>query len=328
MRLSEPQYNQPVREKLRRASKKNPCVICGKTGCAFNNTIVICRRVSIGSHKTTTTGDYLHFRNDDFGPSHIPMSTPIEEPKASAEIISKVYESLLDCLVLTDKHTRDLEARGLTPKDIVRNRYRSAPTKEDAKVVCKYLGGLYDLDYVPGFYSDEEGIRRLNIKGSALFIPYRSPTGIIRGMQLRPDRGASKYFWFSSNDMWKGAASGSYAHYAGVDESKTEIYITEGGLKADCIFSLSGAMVVAMAGVNAVNYDTLMKEIKDNLPTVTQVVLAFDIDWKTNLHVKDALLRLTTTAQNYFKVEVEEWTPKLGKGYDDKLLKEKHGKNK
>jgi hypothetical protein len=87
-------------------------------------------------------------------------------------------------------------------------------------------------------------------------------------------------------------------------------------------------MVVAMAGVNAVDYETLMKEIKEGLPAVEQVVLAFDVDWKTNPKVKNALMRLSETAKQYFKVSIEDWDIKLGKGLDDKLLKEKHGKNK
>jgi len=254
------------------------------------------------------------------------MSKPIEEPKASAEIISKVYDSLLDCLVLTDKHTKDLQARGLSLETIVKNRYRSTPTKMDARVVCQYIEGLYSLDHVPGFYMED--VRRLNVKGSGIFIPYRDPNGVVRGMQVRPDRGTSKYFWFSSSDLWKGAASGSFAHYAGVDKTKTEIFITEGGLKADCIAELSGEMVVAMAGVNAVNYEVLMKEIKENLPAVEQVILAFDVDWKHNEKVRNALLRLSETAKEHYKVSIEDWDIKLGKGLDDKLLKEKHGKNK
>ena len=58
------------------------------------------------------------------------------------------------------------------------------------------------------------------------------------------------------------------------------------------------------------------------------MVLCFDIDWKKNIHVRDALMRISQTAQEYFKVFVEDWDATLGKGYDDKLLKEKHGKNK
>jgi hypothetical protein len=325
MYLSEPNFIKPPKEKLKRATRRRKCPICDGIGCGYNSEIVLCWRVEAGSKERAKSGAFIHVLNDDYTIPFMPMSKPVEDPKAPAETISKVYESLLDCLVLSDKHTRELQARGLSPNTITKNRYKTVPTKVEGQIVRQYLDTLYNLDYVPGFYMEDSQIRRLNVKGSGIFIPYRDPNGVIRGMQVRPDRGSAKYFWFSSTDLEKGASSGSFTHYAGVDKTKTEIYITEGGLKADCIAELSGAMVVAMAGVTAVNYDTLMHEIKDNLPAVNHVVLAFDIDWKTNIHVQMPLLKLTETAREYFTVEVQDWDPKLGKGFDDKLLKEKHG---
>ena len=117
--------------------------------------------------------------------------------------------------------------------------------------------------------------RRMNIQGSGIFIPYRSVSGKIRGMQVRPDRGSSKYFWFSSADLFRGASSGSYLHFARPDVAKArkEIYITEGGLKADCIAALGNYGVAAMAGVTAVDYNTVTDEIKTGIPEVEKVIL-------------------------------------------------------
>lgn len=314
------------REKLKNSTKRNPCPICRKTGCGVNSQIVLCWRVETGSQERVKSGAYLHFREgyDRFIP--MPIQRPAD-PKAAPELIAKVYDSLLDCLVLDDKHLNELKARGLPEKIIARNRYRTTPTKVDGRIICKYLGDLYNLDFVPGFYQDES--RRLNIKGSGVFIPYRNLDGSIRGMQIRPDRGSLKYLWFSSNDLFKGASSGSFIHYARPDvaRARKEIYITEGGLKADCIASLASAGVAAMAGVTAVNYDTLVSEIKQGLPEVEKVVLAFDADWKSNPHVRDALMRLKEVVSKAFKVEIEDWDIKLGKGFDDKLLKEKNAAN-
>lgn len=317
-------FVQPVHEKLKNSNRRNPCPVCGKTGCGVNSRIVLCWRVSAGSQERVKSGAYLHLREG----FHQPLSLQVQkavEPKASPELISKVYDSLLDCLILDDRHLHELKSRGLSKEVIFKNKYRTTPTKVDGHMICKYLGGLYNLDFIPGFYQDES--RRINIKGSGVFIPYRNLDGSIRGMQIRPDRGALKYLWFSSNDFHKGASSGSFVHYARPDiaRSRQEIYITEGGLKADCISALGKVGVAAIAGVTAVNYETLMEEIKTGLPEVKKVILAFDADWKSNTHVKDALMRLHEVAKKYHTVEIEDWDIKLGKGYDDKLLREQNG---
>jgi hypothetical protein len=315
-----------AKEKLKRASKRNRCPLCNGTGCGVNSQIVLCWRVEAGSKERVNSGAYLHVRTD-YNPFTPPPAEKME-PKASLDLIVQVYESLLDCLILSDSHIRNLEARGLTKTIIAKNRYRSTPSKLDGKIICKYLSDLYNLDGVPGFYYDES--RQLNIKGSGMFIPYRDAKGVIRGMQIRPDRGNAKYFWFSSADLPKGASSGSFPHFAGVDYAKQskEIWITEGGLKADCASFLGSIGVVAMAGVTAVDYHTLMQEIKSDVPEVEKIILAFDADWKTNIHVKKPLLQLLDVAREHFdSVEIEDWDAKQGKGIDDKLLKEKNGKN-
>ena len=318
-------YIQPAREKLKNANRRNRCPVCNGTGCGVNSQIVLCWRVEAGSKERVKSGAYLHVRND-YNPFLPPPVTPMI-PKASSELITKVYESLLDCLVLEDKHLKQLIARGLPEHIVIKNRYRSTPTKLDGKFVCKYLSDLYDLDYVPGFYLDETG-RNMNIKGSGIFIPYRNVEGTIRGMQVRPDRGTAKYFWFSSADLSKGASSGSFVHFArpNVAKARKELYVTEGGLKADCIASLGGHGVAAIAGVTAVDYEVLAAEIKAGIPEVEKIILSFDVDWKTNPHVKEPMLRLLDVLRQYFKVEIEDWNVKQGKGLDDKLLNDRKNK--
>jgi DNA primase len=315
MILSSPDNFVPTKEKVKNATSKRPCPICHKTGCGVNSKIVLCWRVE--SSRRVDSGAYLHFLNDDYSYASI-IKVPVMEPKASLEEIDKIYDAFLDCLVLSDKHNSDLIHRGLSKETITKNKYRTTPTKLDSKVICQYLETLSSLEYVPGFYLEES--RRINVKGTGLFIPYRDPQGKIRGMQIRPDRGNMKYIWFSSVDLWKGASSGSYPHYSNPDFQSEIIYITEGGLKGDCIAELKKVSVVSIAGVTAVNYEFLMNEIKEHFPKVTTVALAFDVDWKKNEHVKDALLRLSKEASKHFEVYIEDWNIKYGKGYDDFLL--------
>ncbi len=319
-------FIKPAKEKFKNATRKNRCPICNGIGCAVNSQIVLCWRVEAGSKERVKSGAYLHFRNnyDTFIP--IQVQRPVE-PKATSEVIAQVYRDLLSCLVLEDKHITALKARGLNEQEIVHNGYRSTPTKLDGQIICKYLSGIYNLDYVPGFHQAET--RRLNVQGSGIFIPYRNIDGTIRAMQVRPDRSSAKYFWFSSADLHKGASSGSFVHYARptTARAKKEIHITEGALKADCISTLAGVGVAAIAGVTAVNYDTLVEEIKTGLPEVEKIIIAFDIDWKTNPHVQRPLMALYEVVKKSFLVEIEDWDAKLGKGLDDKLLKEKNAKN-
>ena len=321
MLLSEPLQEHRLKEKLRRANRKNPCPICKKSGCGFNNRVALCWRVSTGSKERTKAGSFLHILEG----TNFPIYLPVAKPSPKSDNVSEIYDLLLGELGLSKKHFQHLyEKRKLSKETILRNKYRSVPTELEGRLICQKLGKNYNLDYVPGFYFDQ--VRQLNVKGSGIFIPYRNAKGKIQGMQIRSDFGAARYLWFSSNDLDKGVSSGSPIHYVNTEQAKTQrqIYLTEGALKADCIAEYINVGVLAIAGVTSVNYEKLKIDLKKSLPEVTSVVLAFDADWKINKQVKYALSELYKTMSQDFKVLLEDWPISEGKGLDDYLLNAKN----
>jgi hypothetical protein len=62
------------------------------------------------------------------------------------------------------------------------------------------------------------------------------------------------------------------------------VIITEGPMKADVIYSLTGQTVLAVPGVNSLNHlKATLKYLKEN--GTKQIMTAFDMDYLTNPHV-------------------------------------------
>jgi hypothetical protein len=211
----------------------------------------------------------------------------------------------------------------LSDETIKTNQFKSIPTTFESRRILAVLGKKVNLEHVPGFWFDKEW--RLNVKGSGFFVPYRDIHQAIRGMQVRLDFGKMRYLWLSSKDHETGASPGAPVHYCRPDLVTDKVWITEGGLKAICISEYENIPVIAIGGVTAVNNENFFRKIKEDLPNVTKVAIAFDIDWKKNHQVANALGRMGMEAkkQNY-EVSILDWDEKIGKGYDDYLRAKKN----
>jgi hypothetical protein len=159
--------------------------------------------------------------------------------------------------------------------------------------------------------------------GTGFFIPYRNELGMIEGLQLRrfPDGGRDKYLWLSSKEKPSGASSGSPLHFSRAQmlASTDEVVITEGALKADVAAYLSGAPVIAAAGVSNFG-DRFVEHLRTSFPNLRRAVIAFDRDLLEKAQVSRALLHLSQQLeQARFMVRVRTWPPPA-KGYDDYLL--------
>jgi hypothetical protein len=79
---------------------------------------------------------------------------------------------------------------------------------------------------------------------------------------------------------------------------------------------LSGVLTVAIPGVS------MWRKALPVLQTLQarQVLLAFDVDWRTNPHVAQALGQAAfALIRAGVDVQVEDWKPAQGKGIDDVL---------
>lgn len=156
---------------------------------------------------------WLHFFDGPQAHAGAPAALPHLRPQPAAERADvgrrhAVYTALLSALSLWPEHRAELMRRGLSPEEISRLQYVSAPTEALAVDVARALSRRYDLCGVPGFYHLGGEWRMVRTAGG-FFIPYHNERGLIEGLQLRrfPCGGRDKYLWLSSKDRPSGASS-------------------------------------------------------------------------------------------------------------------------
>lgn len=231
-----------------------------------------------------------------------------------------VFLSMLDHLVLLDKHGENLLERGLSEERIQENGYRSMPeTERGRRLLADLLRSHgHELCGLPGFrtyYGD------WTISGpNGFLIPVRNKDGLIQGLKIRlddadtPDR---KYRWFSSRNMPNGTRSYSWVHVTG-DTSRKRAFLTEGPLKGDVASHLANnELFICVGGVNALGglTDTI-RELG-----VREIVEAMDMDQMTNKNVRDAILTMRKEVKKIPGIRYSKytWNPDY-KGVDDYLL--------
>lgn len=311
------------------------CPVCGhKDNCsgARDETgevnLIYCRRPS--ENRTGLAGKpgrdggqtfVLNPRSTSFFPVvRIPVQPKPEPKRAGADHAHAVYSALLDLLDLRDGHRSKMVARGLSDLEIDRIVLRSAPRPEE----CGQLGDILasrGLDGVAGFYH-ARGQWFLRDLGAGVLIPVRDSRERVCGLLLRRDEGELRYVWLSTppDKFNRGASTGAPPHFARVDRIREtgRALITEGALKAAITSYFLDCGVIGVAGVSTFTEDFGVR-LREQLPELRQVILAYDSDWKLKPEVKKALLRLQrSVARAGLRWKVREWEG--AKGYDDYLL--------
>jgi hypothetical protein len=313
---------------LTRCTRRKRCPVCNRDhfcSVSADGALAICTKKP--SERQTRDGQaWIHIlRYDDLpAPQRLkPLAlkpTPATE-RADNERIVAVYADLLRLhLVLSEQHRKPLLARGLDDLSIGINGYASVPTQLFATNVARALAREHDLRGVPGFYRVKDSWRMVST-GNGFFVPVRGWDGRLRGMQVRRDDGEPRYIWFSSAGREGGASSRSPVHYANAHllKSTAEVTLTEGALKADVIAHLTGAPVIAAAGVTNFGAD-FATNLKQRFPNIKTCNIAFDMDVWQSLSVFAALERLAAQLEGAgFGVRVLEWSKEF-KGFDDYLI--------
>ena len=212
----------------------------------------------------------------------------------------------------------------MSDTSIAANLYASVPNEERGNLEARALARSLDLTGVPGFYKGDE-CWQLKNRHKGYYVPCRNYLGRIVGLQIRLDNESKgKYRWLSSKGLPEGTAQSTPLHFAAPDlvGQAGEILITEGALKADIISEYEHAAVVAIAGVNAVSGSNLAEVLRFAFADkLKRVVLAFDMDWKANSTVKNALQNMIRDLEvSGLQVMVSIWDAALGKGLDDALV--------
>ena len=268
--------------------------------------------------------------------------SPARPPMASPEVLDRAYRAVLGALSLCPEHHRDLERRGLSPGEISHRGYRSyAPTAADAVVAgASRVVPAAMFARVPGFWragapaaggATPGGMRFGSGSTGGLVVPVRDDQGRIAALKVRrnptregaPPPSGSKYIYVSSAHHPGGVGPGAPVHVPLLPLPQTPIRspetvrITEGELKADVAYCLSGIRTIAVPGVGA---------WRSALPVLRalgarRVLLAFDADARRNPAVARALYALAWAlhVETSVTVAVETWEERDGKGIDDLL---------
>jgi hypothetical protein len=253
--------------------------------------------------------------------ANAPILQDSPTPAAGGDDVAKRdagYRCLLAKLPLSPDHRDALKHRGLSDADIDAGGYRTLPTNGRGAVIKKVAAELgADFAAVPGFVTTEHGPRIAAPTG--LVVPVRDLAGRIVAVKVRlgnPQPGRPKYLYLSST-KYGGPGSGSPVHVpAGVCGPVEAVRITEGELKADVSYRLSGVPTVSFPGVDL--WRVVLPVLQDLQARTIHV--AFDVDANTNPTVARCLQDCIKGLQaGGYVVELECWPADAGKGIDDVL---------
>ncbi|MDQ3749838.1 MAG: hypothetical protein M3367_12645 [Acidobacteriota bacterium] len=202
--------------RYRRATRREPCLICGKPDWCSRTTdekISFCARVTDGADRLSRKegwGVFYHDRellNQPRSFSGEPKNRfkPVEEiPFAPLEIRDFVYRTLLRLSPASRYAQLTHGSKGLTERGLDNfDNYGSLPCSADerrdlATRLRLLLNQTFPafvrenplgIRHVPGFWTDKNGAACLwqdrDFRKPMLLIPYRGPTGKIQACQIR-----------------------------------------------------------------------------------------------------------------------------------------------
>lgn len=272
--------------------------------------------------------------------------------KQSSYNINRVYTIFSSFTSLTEEHYKHLkEERKLTDREIEQNKFFSMPEtsimKDFLKEVEKH--GL-SLNGVPGFFQKKNSKGVWEWKYSytkGICMPFFNTKGEMIGMQVRKDKGVTRYIWFSSaramNSKEEGEKDEIYNGYvrygmtsgAPISEiydknrKKPYVAIGEGVFKILTLSKELGINGLALGGVNSQQgilerlESIISKYERDNNRTLKKIFLVFDADMQSNLGISKALNKLyrsISKLEEKYDIEILCWKEEDGKGIDDLIF--------
>lgn len=260
----------------------------------------------------------IHYKNSDYKFKTEPKAhkLPDLKPEASIERRHSVYTYFLKMLPLYKRHALDLQQRGFTKKQVIKNLYRSIPDKASQRMnVLSALASRYDLTGVRGF-RERDGIWECFYVPGYL-IPFRDEKGRIQALQIRTDRGEPKYLFFGFRDS--GIDNSTPVHVVNPDVARRtkSAWVTEGPLKADVASIFFDACFIASPGVSS--WRSLMP-VLENL-NLEGIVQAFDRDQDENPAVKKCVEKFQETLLGKVQIARASWPKEYGNGVDDAIMK-------
>ncbi|MBM4461761.1 MAG: DUF3854 domain-containing protein [Chloroflexi bacterium] len=302
-----------------RVNRHNPCPVCGKPDWCLvsgDGKAAICARIESDKPAGNKGAGWLHKLDATMPLPPLPTfrPDPKQTPKAAPDVLDKTYNALLEELQLSAIHRASLQRRGLTDAQIDSLCYRTLPPTGRGKLIIRLETRSVRLAGVPGFYLEAGQCQLAGPVG--ILIPVRDIKKRIVGLQVRCDEvGGGKYKWLSSKGFNAGCSPGAPVHVAGLVSNDSEMWITEGPLKADIAALKLGHLVLAVPGVG--NWRGVIPIVRQLRPK--RIVIAFDEDKNRNTTVR---LHLDTLAAFLIRFGLRtfeaDWDTRF-KGLDDLL---------
>ena len=270
----------------------------------------------------------------------------IEAKKADDETLDQTYRAFLSELTLSEKNKAMLLARGFSEKEIQSRNYRTFPNRSEINFfdLCKRLQRQgYTLEGVPGFFKAKTGEYTFIQLTKGIIMPQVNYKDQVVGLQIRKDDDLRSYIeefgdyeakcaWFSSKNRVGGVGANANVHYAcdfSFNKEKGEwtpvfndgFVLTEGIMKADLVHALMPNLpVIAVPGVHALNgLKTELLRLKE-LGAKT-ILLSYDMDYKTNENVQDALIRTRNLIEDCgLRCKNNEWKTEITVNGEKKSL--------
>lgn len=302
-----------------RVNRNRLCPICGKDSwCGFSEDGVYtnCRRIAEGGiEKRDKDGGiyYVHKNDGDRKPVAMPVAEQ-SQPIASPDFTHSVYAAMLANFPPSQKHRQNLRQRGLSDSEIDGRKYGTMP--QDRWRVVQELSNRFgsSIAGVPGFFTRDG---KIMLGGSCgMLVPIRDVAGRIVALLIRLDdfQGSGKYRYLSSLSHG-GNGPGAPIHVpAAMPELCETVRVTEGALKADIAFVLTGVPTVGLPGLSG------LPKLIETLTAMgcKTVRLAMDDDMRKNPMVATAVGSLSEgITKAGFSIEFEQWY--RHKGIDDAL---------
>lgn len=306
----------------RNVSRRQPCTICGKPDwCGYaEDGSRMCHRVQLpGAKIHEGAGGTVYIYSADG--TTVP---PVEYVAPNAQLANedtrhRVYAALLAKLSLSTAHRDHLRGRGFSDQEIQRREYRTLPV-QGRSALAKELAQSFGPDVctgVPGWTTREgDHGRYATIAGSSgILIPVRNVDGQIVALKVRADEAslAGRYSYLSSAKDG-GPKADNRAHVPIDRPADTSLVrVTEGELKADIATLYSNTLTLSAPGLGA--WETILAPLA--ALRVRAVLVAFDMDYRENHHVRQAFCRaLRGLISAGYQVRIEEWDARF-KGIDD-----------
>ena len=253
------------RSKWNRVAHARRCPICGKPDWCSVTTdgrLAACRRVEQGAARTKQDKDvapyHLHRLTGTNSPGVPPLVTSTGRGTARAEddTLHAVYSALLARLSLSVAHRADLQRRGLPDAEIDAHGYRTLPVQGRARIAGELRERFGEsVLTVPGIITHErDGRRYLTLAGAAgLLVPVRDVARRIIALKIRrEDAGNAGRYSFMSSTKHSGPGPGAPVHVPAGTQAPAEIVrVTEGELKADVSFALTGLPTISTPGASS-----------------------------------------------------------------------------